>query len=236
MDTTQKIFSSSLTLRNYLEQLVGAIPDVYLDSVNVLLRTIRIIPEETIPRFTLPTSEEPNSSIAEILARFLENQLKSPFEFGQQNLLVLGHRLLSANSLSTLKCNSRVECFSINTLHNYFYRIEWSAMVRTYGEHVVRHLMSRPMFHACANGCYTQISGVPVAELLKRETVGSKRRRSPIENEISDSTEIPRHLIFYSSRFHRRPGLPSSHVLNRVSPINVEGVFSFTGHMCSRSL
>jgi hypothetical protein len=60
----------------------------------------------------------------------------------------------------------------------------------------VRHLFSRPMFQRDHNGCFVQISGVPVPELL------SSAKKRPITS-LSEGTAgwgseiLPRFKIFY---------------------------------------
>ena len=90
------------------------------------------------------------------------------------------------------------------------------------GENVIKHLLSRPMFLSIDNGCYLQLTGIPVFESLRVSNLNplntletsisilqnGNTSSNGIENSIGNnnrlivtpSTLIPRQVLFYNSR------------------------------------
>ena len=246
-DTLLKVIPSAIKLSTYIDSIItlklkkrGA-----TDSLIQYLNKIQILPENNYDNnnqtnsfiIDTPNQDEQRSTMNEILSRFINIQLKNIKDYRQQNCIILGYRTKSMNSTSNVRSNSNLECYHINTLHNYFNNTYWSYLAYELGENVIKHLLSRPMFLSIDNGCYLQLTGIPVFESLRVSNLNTQNTlettmcippngsctSNGIGNSIGNSyrlivtpsTLIPRQVMFYNSRYEKSPGLPSSHAINK---------------------
>lgn len=263
--TVEKVLPETITLKSYIEGLVSVevitctsahckfnLAQTGTKSVHVpaevlhLLQSTKVLPD-LVPRvFEIPPPEEPRAPMKEMLLRFIDYQLKGCRDYKMQNCLTLGYRFKSANCANALRQHESLECFYVNTLHAYFGNIHWQMIARTFGELVVRHVLSRPLFVPAPNNCYLQLAGMPVHETLRcRPPSNSKSKKSQshqlntfnepissipkplntgIVNETTETRELVRFSIFYNTKYTKSPGLEKRHILNKVSKIQFHRV------------
>ena len=78
------------------------------------------------------------------------------------------------------------------------------------------------IFLRTKNGCYIQISGVPISEHIYRSNIPKNTNSSTIKSvSVNGSTCINRGSIFYCRKYSKYPGLPRSHIFSQKSA-NVE--------------
>ena len=145
-DTLLKVIPSAIKLSTYIDSIItlklnnrGA-----TDSLIQYLNKIQIIPETIYDNnnqtnsfiIDTPNQDEQRSTMNEILSRFINTQLKNTKDYRQQNCIILGYRTKSMNSTSNVRSNSNLECYHINTLHNYFNNTYWSYLAYELGENV----------------------------------------------------------------------------------------------------
>lgn len=258
--TVEKILPLTITLKSYIESLLAieisscsSLPcqcaitstnDVHIPPEALqLLQSTKILPDPTLQpisgQFSIPPPDEPRAPMKEILLRFIDYQIKGCHDYKTQNCLTLGYRFKSMNSVSILRNHENLECFYVNTLHSYFGNAHWQVIARTFGELVVRHILSRPLFMAAPRNCYLQLAGMPLLEVIRRAptVTNSKKKNTSDHNTIStasinptplgishvtrsnENKEIVRYTIFYNTKYQKRPGLPRHHILNKVSEI-----------------
>ena len=227
-DTLLKVIPSAIKLSTYIDSIITLKLNNRGASSSLIqyLNKIQIIPETNYDNnnqtnsfvIDTPSQDEQRSTMNEILSRFINIQLKNIKDYRQQNCIILGYRTKSMNSTSNVRSNSNLECYHINTLHNYFNNTFWSYLAYELGENVIKHLLSRPMFLSIDNGCYLQLTGVPVFESLRVSNLNplntlettmcipsnSGSTGNSIGNTnrliVTPSTLIPRQVMFYNSR------------------------------------
>jgi hypothetical protein len=265
--TVSKILPQTITLKSYIETLLSVEVSscnskpcncnsastnycVHVPSeVLQLLQTTKILPDPAAKpnAMSIPPPDEPRAPMKEILLRFIDYQIKGCKDYKIQNCLTLGYRFKSMNSVSTLRNHENLECFYVNTLHSYFGNAQWQVIAKTFGELLVRHVLSRPLFIAAPRNCYLQLAGMPVPEVIRRtpNTVSNAKNtdRSSsqvateattnhsalnsikpgllgsniVSNHVEDNKDIVRFTIFYNTKYQKRIGLPQRHILNKVS-------------------
>jgi hypothetical protein len=178
-----------------------------------MLKTMLIIPIDETRLHDIEPQKEYHTSISETLSRFVTHQIKTLSNFKQQNCLTLGFRTKSINSTSTLKSNIDLECYYINTLHTFFNNKVWLHVLNTFGEVFFKYALLQPMFISCENGCFLQLSGTPVNELVKTNTLPNIKLNDEKSNLffVHANTEIPHYKIFYNIK-----SLSNKNILSKV--------------------
>lgn len=224
-DALLKVIPSAITLASYINSIItlSLVDHGASDLMIQYLNKIQIVPESNYDtnqnKIDTPNQGEQRSTMNEILSRFIDSQLKNTKDYRQQNCIVLGYRTKSMNSTSIIRSNANLECYHLNTLHNYFNNEFWAFLAYELGENVIKHLLSRPMFLSIENGCYLQLTGTPIFESIRTSNINPLAILAPsqIGNSliITPSTLIPRQVLFYNCRYDKAPGLPSTHIINK---------------------
>jgi hypothetical protein len=134
-----------------------------------------------------------------------------------------------------------VECFFSNTIKSILewssdWAPLWSRLASRIGEILMRRLLSRPIFCPVDNGCFIQVAGIPISEIIRQISAKRSTNDKIISNpyiirkkdinmklyrinqslkplNIIGSTPIPRFSIFYRSSYTRHAGLPRNHII-----------------------
>ena len=197
--TVLEILPSSLPLIKYLSLITG----VESDSLSALLKTdgssiaskelknlvhcVQVVSEATPPSNLRVGANDAMDSNAlkfrNLINRFITQHIRTNRNFKERNCLALGYRARTGYGNNTGMRNSTdIECEFVNTIHGLFTTASWQKLANVMGEEIILHLLSRPMFSPGSNGCYLQIAGIPVNELLYKanaqNTSGSVSSRS----------------------------------------------------------
>ena len=226
-----EMFPTAISLLKYCELVFDKTIDKMLSTRLIqLTASVLVVPAEMRPHIALPMNEKKHIvSMRELLNRFVAVEIKRNRDFRTCNCLCLGYRLKNAHSASEMRSNLNTECYFVNTLHSVWCSADWVQFATIVGEEAMGHLFSLPVFQPIQNGCFLQLSGIPVMELnrqaneaLKAHKFGSHRMllQQYIGNarmgNMNLRIELPRYKIFYCHRYERYPGLPSKHTLNKV--------------------
>ena len=144
-DTLLKVIPSAVKLSIYIDSIItlklharGASSSLieYLNKIQIVPETYYDCNQTNSFIIDTPNQDEQRSTMNEILSRFINIQLKNTKDYRQQNCIILGYRTKSMNSTSNVRSNSNLECYHINTLHNYFNNKYWSYLAYELGENV----------------------------------------------------------------------------------------------------
>jgi len=182
--------------------------------------------------------------IIDILNNFITSCIRSNVSYREQNCLSLGCRFRreDSNGMPLINCPD-VECFFSNTIKSILewssdWAPLWSRLASRIGEILMRRLLSRPIFCPVDNGCFIQVAGVPISEIIRQISAKRSTQDKIISNpytirkkdinmklyrinqsskplNIIGSTPIPRFSIFYRSSYTRHAGLPRNHIIFR---------------------
>ena len=201
----QSILPQVIPLLQYLNNLSDAKLKCSSACVSYLA-SLFILPEMSSPsHLEIPPSEE-RISMRDILNRFIASNLRKNLRV--KNLLCYGYRYMNSSSKanSGIRHVQNVECYHVNTLHQYFDGAHWQEIANVYGETVLHHILSLPCFLNTGppSDNYTQICGPPIHQLQHAE--------------VKDRLKVlPRNKILYHAPSRFRVGLPHFHVLNQPS-------------------
>ena len=158
--------------------------------------------------------------------------------YREQNCLSLGcrHRRERDDSNSVpLKNCPEVEYFFSNTIKSLLewssdWAPLWSKLASRIGEILMRRLLSQPIFCPVQNGCYIQVAGTPLSEVIRQQSLKRKTQDKVILNpyvirkdiikiydrsksvDVVGLTTIPRFAIYYRSSYTHHAGLPKNHI------------------------
>ena len=182
--------------------------------------------------------------IIDILNNFITSCVRSNVSYREQNCLSLGCRFRreDSNGMPLINCPD-VECFFSNTIKSILewssdWAPLWSRLASRIGEILMRRLLSRPIFCPVDNGCFIQVAGIPISEIIRQISAKRSTQDKVISNpytirkkdinsklyrinqstkplNIIGSTPIPRFSIFYRSSYTRHAGLPRNHIIFR---------------------
>ena len=140
-----------------------------------LLEHSLVIPETSPPRIVVGeavlqpvrniSGAEEDTNMKNILNRLIAQSVRNKVSYRNQNCLTLGYRARTDKSRG-MRGNIDVECYFVNTIHALLTTNKWQHLAKRAGEAFMLHLLSRPVFIPSTNGCYLQVSGVSVSELL----------------------------------------------------------------------
>ena len=88
--------------------------------------------------------------------------------FREQNCLALGYRAKSDRDQNNagIRGNVDIECYYVNTIHSMLSGAAWQYLGQMIGEEFLLHVFTRPVFAPSDNGCFLQLSGTGVGQLL----------------------------------------------------------------------
>jgi hypothetical protein len=84
------------------------------------------------------------------------------------HVLALGYRRKKNESELEMRSNIGVECHYINTVHSFLLNSEWQTIANVVGESAMRQILNRPLFLLIQNGCFVQLAGTQISQLLFR--------------------------------------------------------------------
>ena len=237
-----EMFPATLPLLKYCELLFGQqdVGTLWPPAIRQLIDSVLVIPMGVHPHITLPKSDNKYKvPMRELLNRFVALEIQRKREFRSCNCLCFGYRLKNAHSASEMRSNLNTECYFVNTLHSVWCNADWSRFAAFVGDEVVCHLFSVPVFQSIENGCFLQLSGIPILELNRQANEAIKPQKfglhrfllqhigaggvpqSRVQRLEDTRIELPRYKIFYCHRYERYPGLPSKHILNKVKVVTI---------------
>jgi len=136
-----------------------------------LCRNALVVPEAE-PPLNIPvhayTGSPSAGAVQSILNRLITQVVKSKTSYRDQNCLALGYRAKGDHTNAGIRGNMDVECYYVNTIHSLLSTMPWQLLAVRLGDAFLLHLLTRPVFVAAQNGCYMQVAGTSVGQLLYR--------------------------------------------------------------------
>lgn len=174
------------------------------------------------------TSNDQLVTVKEVLSRFIAREIRAG---NDANVLCKGYRKKRWNAVNQgMRSNHDIDCYFVNTTHSFFQLPQWQAIVNTYDEQTLAHIMSCQCFVPAANNNYIQISGAPVIQYNQATSASTQptnlltilnncvnpTTQAPINSAAHNkSTSIPRQAIMYHKTCRNRIGLPFYHIFNQ---------------------
>lgn len=227
INSVNKIFKA-ITLREYATILTGCelTKESHGDQVAELADTAYVIPVNPIQRISFLSVGNSQSRIYDIINRFISIHLKTCRAYPNQNCISLGYRSKSMFSSSEIR-SLDIECVFVNTGHSFLCTPTWQEVSDILGDRAMHQLFTQALFLPSVNGCYVQVSGTPISEMV-RNLNSTKKRQSlyALETFVDDALnisgnrnigviELPRFAIFYKFRYDRHLGLPAKHCMTK---------------------
>jgi len=216
----RRIFPNVITVSEYVSSITEGQVTLAKDSDEDLflrfLDGILMVPEDNLKLVT--SIQKDPAPIKEILHRLIAHIVRSHGTVSSASgdsrsmpVLALGYRLARWTSELSMRSDVDIECYYINTIHSYILSSHWQLIADRAGEAIVRRILLQRVFLATSNGCYVQISGLPVKDrvYMHKSTLSTSGSRT------SGKTLIPRGSIMYNRKYNKSLGLPKSHVLRR---------------------
>jgi hypothetical protein len=176
MDTQSKsqnvlrsIFSNVMKVSDYVLQITSGrlllAKDGDEEEFLKFLDSLYVVPEES-PKQVLAIQKDA-APIKEILQRLISHIVRnqSSGDLRSVPVLALGYRLVRWSSVVSMRSDVDIECYYINTVHSYILTSNWQIIADRAGEAITRRILLQRLFLASNNGCFVQISGMPMNDL-----------------------------------------------------------------------
>ena len=243
------LLPTAVSLMNYILMITSTkecdLLDIFGQSIapssdlEKLLNKVHVLPEEIPPTILviegrLLSEDRSDLKMRNILNRFIVEHIRARPSFRERNCLSLGYRVKSDLSNNAgVRNTTDIECEYVNTIHSFLFNPSWQKLAYGLGEAVILHLLSRPMFAPGSHGCFFQISGVLINELIyqqssfqsasmptrtffsRRQSLNSAMKVAAekhlplpqatmaIDLQVRGSTELPHFDLFYKHSYHK---------------------------------
>ena len=247
LPSSVSLFDYICTLTSYthneLEEIIAkrAVPSQDFER---LLQEVKVLPESAPPRdlvldwrgmpYSSPLRNNCDLKMRNVLNRFITQHIRTKPSFRERNCLALGYRIKSDLSNNAgMRNTTDIECEYINTIHSLLFTPSWQKLAYFVGEAILLHLLSRPVFVPGSNGCFLQVAGTLINEIIyqqasaqssstqgraffaKRQHLNSKmklaaERHLPLPPasealpvQVHALTEMPHFDLFYKHSYHK---------------------------------
>lgn len=220
----RNIFSNVMKVSDYVLQITSGrlllAKDGDEEAFLTFLDSLYLVPEES-PKQVVAIQKDA-APIKEILQRLISHIVRNQSTGDSRSvpILALGYRLARWSSVLSMRSDVDIECYYINTVHSYILTSNWQLIANRAGEAITRRILLQRLFLASNNGCFVQISGMPMKDHVFTQKTASI---SGPGNEALGKTCIPRGGLLYNRKYNKSPGLPKSHILckRQFSPLNL---------------
>lgn len=247
-----KICPNALSIESYIHSILGTNQLVIISDNDTkqyieFCKNVYVVPENNpiiLNDDNVNISNQNSARFVDMLNSFVPSCVRSNLPHREKNILSLGcsFRREDSNGAPLINCPDVEYLFSNTTKSILEWSSDWaplwSRLASRIGELLIRRLLARPIFCPVENGCFIQVAGIPIAELMRQQSVKRSIQDKLITNpyasrkkdknfnlsntfkktnplNVVGSTSIPRFGIFYRSNYTEHAGLPRNHIFFR---------------------
>jgi hypothetical protein len=150
-NSIKQIFPNALSLRDFLTRVCSCSWDTVVDyseksTLRTLVNQLLVVPNDSEDLLeswaelvdpcniaTVDMEDIVNRCVGQIIR---SGSSSSSNSLHNQNVITLGYRKKAAHSDASIRNQLDIECYYINTLHNYFLTSDWRKLVSIFGKKI----------------------------------------------------------------------------------------------------